>query len=321
MEIKSKKDHQKRRHKKWTLNDYILVGMASLSLIFLFIFNYIPMGGIVLAFKDGNNKLNVFKALFNSKFVGFNNFVEFFNDQKFYEVLTNTLGLNLLRLVICFPMPIIFALLLNEVKHKRFKKAIQSVSIFPHFLSWVIYGGLIISLCDMTTGIFNPILEAFGLSSETNPVNLLTADYFWGLVIISGLIKGVGWGSIIYLAAMTNIDPTLYEAAEIDGANRFQKMLFITLPLIANTITIYLLLQISGLLNNSFEQFYILQNAANISKSEVLSTYIYKSGIIQRKYSFTAAMGLFDSLCGLILLLTSNAISKKLTGRGIYSDE
>lgn len=321
MEIKSKKDHQKRRRKKWTLNDYILVGMASLSLIFLFIFNYIPMGGIILAFKDGNNKLNVFKALFNSKFVGFNNFVEFFNDQKFYEVLTNTLGLNLLRLVICFPMPIIFALLLNEVKHKRFKKAIQSVSIFPHFLSWVIYGGLIISLCDMTTGIFNPILEAFGLSSETNPVNLLTADYFWGLVIISGLIKGVGWGSIIYLAAMTNIDPTLYEAAEIDGANRFQKMLFITLPLIANTITIYLLLQISGLLNNSFEQFYILQNAANISKSEVLSTYIYKSGIIQRKYSFTAAMGLFDSLCGLILLLTSNAISKKLTGRGIYSDE
>lgn len=308
----------KKKKKKWTKNDWILLGMAGISLVFLGVFAYIPMGGVILAFKDGNNKLNVFKAITQSKFVGFENFVEFFHDQKFYDVLSNTLGLNLLRLVICFPMPIIFALLLNEVKHRRFKKVIQSISIFPHFLSWVVFGGLIVAMCDMTTGIFNPILDALGLSSEDNPVNLLTSDYFWGLIIISGLIKGVGWGSIIYLAAITGIDPTLYEAAEIDGANRFQRMFRITLPLISGTITIYLLLQISGLLNNSFEQFYMLQNAANISRSEVLATYIYKQGIIQRKYSYTSAMGLFESFCGLVLLLTSNFVSKKISGRGLY---
>lgn len=308
----------KKKKKKWTKNDWILLGMAGISLVFLGVFAYIPMGGVILAFKDGNNKLNVFKAITQSKFVGFENFVEFFHDQKFYDVLSNTLGLNLLRLLICFPMPIIFALLLNEVKHRKFKKVIQSISIFPHFLSWVVFGGLIVAMCDMTTGIFNPILDALGLSSEDNPVNLLTSDYFWGLIIISGLIKGVGWGSIIYLAAITGIDPTLYEAAEIDGANRFQRMTRITLPLISGTITIYLLLQISGLLNNSFEQFYMLQNAANISRSEVLATYIYKQGIIQRKYSYTSAMGLFESFCGLVLLVTSNFVSKKISGRGLY---
>ena len=308
----------KKKRKKWTKNDWILLAMAGISLIFLGIFAYIPMGGVILAFKDGNNQLNVFKAITTSKFVGFQNFIDFFHDQKFYKVISNTLGLNLLRLVICFPMPIIFALLLNEVKHRRFKKVIQSISIFPHFLSWVVFGGLVIALCDMTTGIFNPILDALKLSSEDDPVNLLTADYFWTIIIISGLIKGVGWGSIIYLAAITGIDPTLYEAAEIDGANRFQKMTRITLPLISGTITIYLLLQISGLLNNSFEQFYMLQNAANMSKSEVLATYIYKMGIIQRKYSYTSAMGLFESFCGLVLLMSSNFISKKISGRGLY---
>ncbi len=308
----------KKIRRKWDKNDWILLAMASLSLVFLGIFAYIPMGGVILAFKDGNNELNVFKAITRSEFVGFQNFIEFFHDQKFYKVISNTLGLNLLRLVICFPMPIIFALLLNEVKHRRFKKVIQSISIFPHFLSWVVFGGLIIALCDMTTGIFNPILYALKLSSEDDPVNLLTADYFWMIIIVSGLIKGVGWGSIIYLAAITGIDPSLYEAAEIDGANRFQKTTRITLPLISGTITIYLLLQISGLLNNSFEQFYMLQNAANMSKSEVLATYIYKMGIIQRKYSYTSAMGLFESLCGFILLISSNFISKKISGRGLY---
>jgi len=309
-----------RKRKVWHSNDWLLFGIAMLGVIFLFIFKYIPMFGIVLAFKNGDNQLNVLRAIFKSDFIGMDNFIAFFNDQKFYDVLANTLGLNLIRLVIGFPLPIIFALLLNEVKHKKFKKVIQSISIFPHFLSWVVFGGLIISLCDMTTGIFNPILEAFGLSSEENPVNLLTADYFWGLVIISGIVKGVGWGSIIYLAAITNIDPTLYEAAEIDGASRFQKMIYVTVPLISSTITIYLLLQISGLLNNSFEQFWMLRNSANISRSEVLSTYVYTTGIVERKYSYTTAINLFDSLCGFILLMASNLISKKMTGRGLYDN-
>jgi putative aldouronate transport system permease protein len=178
--------------------------------------------------------------------------------------------------------------------------------------------GIIIALCDMTTGIMNPLLYLFGIGSRENPINLLTADYFWPLIIIAGLLKGVGWGSVIYLASMTSIDPTLYEAADIDGAGRFRKMFSITIPLIAPTITIYLLLQVSGLLNNSFEQFYVMQNAANLSRSEVLATYIFKTGIIQRRYSYTAALGLFESISGFVLLLTSNFIAKKVGGRGLY---
>jgi putative aldouronate transport system permease protein len=289
-----------------------------LGIVFLIVFAYIPLAGVLLAFKDGDNQLNVLRALFETDFVGLRNFQAFLFDQKFVDVLLNTLGLNLLRLIISFPLPIIFALFLNELKNKRFKKVIQSVSIFPHFLSWVVFGGIIIALCDMTTGIMNPLLYLFGIGSRENPINLLTADYFWPLIIISGLLKGVGWGSVIYLASMTSIDPTLYEVADIDGAGRFRKMFSITIPLIAPTITIYLLLQVSGLLNNSFEQFYVMQNAANLSRSEVLATYIFKTGIIQRRYSYTSALGLFESICGFILLLTSNLIAKKIGGRGLY---
>ena len=154
-----------------------------------------------------------------------------------------------------------------------------------------------------------------------NPVNILTADYFWSLIIITGLIKGVGWGSVIYLAAMTGIDRSLYEAAEIDGAGRFSKMIYITIPLIMPTITIYLLLQISNLLSNSFEQFYMMQNATNLSRSEVLATYIFKTGIIQRRYSYTAALGFFESITGFILLVGANYVAKKISGRGIYSEQ
>lgn len=308
-----------KKKKKWNKNDYTLFIIACLGLAFLFVFCYIPMFGVALAFKDGNNKLNVLNALFLTDWVGFANFIEFFQDQKFFDVLANTLGLNLLRLIICFPLPILFALLLNEVKHKRFKKTVQSVSIFPHFLSWVVFGGIIIALSDMTTGVINPVLYALGIGSRDNPINLQTADYFWATIIISEIIKGVGWGSIIYLAAITNIDPSLYEVAYLDGASRFQKARFITVPMIAPTITVYLLLTISGLLNNSFEQFYILQNAANLTRSEVLATFIYKTGIIQRKYSYTAAIGLFESAISVILLLVSNKISQKLSGRGLFN--
>lgn len=170
----------------------------------------------------------------------------------------------------------------------------------------------------MTTGIINPLLYALGIGSRDNPINLLTADYFWGLMIIVSMIKSVGWGSVIYLAAITSISPEMYEAAQLDGANRFHCAWNITLPSIAPTITVFLLLNISNLLSNSFEQFYILQNPANISRSEVLATYIYQMGMIERKYSYTTAMGLFESCSGIVLMLTANAISKKVAGRGLF---
>lgn len=306
--------------KTWKVSDYELVLMASLSLIFLFVFAYLPMFGVILAFKDGDGEINVLKALLSSDFVGLKNFREFFSDDKFFKVLKNTLGLNLLMLAIEFPAPIIFALFLNEIRHGGYKKAVQTISTFPHFLSWTIFGGIMLAISNVNTGIINPILEFFGLSSPENPVNLASETYTWGMIICSSIVKSVGWGSIIYLAAITGINPELYEAATLDGAGRFQKMLYITLPSIAPTITVFFILRLSNMLDNSFEQFYIFQNGVNLEKSEVLTTYIWKVSIgsQQMRYSYASALSLFNSVIGLILLLLGNFTSKKLTGRGIY---
>lgn len=310
--------NKKALFKKWKGNEIDLYIMAWFGVLFLIVFSYIPMYGVILAFKDADRVLNIQKALFDAKWVGFENFKEFLTDQKFRDVLWNTIGLNTLMLLINFPAPIIFALLMNEVQNKHFKGAVQTVTSFPHFISWIIFGGIFISLTDMTTGVVNPILEALGLSSKTNPVDLRLAQYFWPEMIIISLIKGVGWGSIVYMAAIAGVGQEVYEAAKIDGANRFQVAVKITLPLIAPTITVFLLLNISRLLSNSFEQFYSLQTTANLERSEVLTTYIYSTGFGRRKYSYAAAMGLFDSIISLFLLLVSNFISKKTTGRGLF---
>ena len=309
----------RKKFKRWTSRDVTLFAIACLGIAFLAVFSYTPMFGVVLAFKDGNEVLNVFRAIFMSDWVGFDNFKEFILDPKFVDVILNTLGLNLIMLCINFPAPILFAILLNEVQHSKYKKTIQTISTFPHFVSWVIFGGIVISLTDMTTGIFNPILYALGIGSPNDPINLQTAEYFWATMIITSLIKGVGWGSIIYLAAIAGISPELYEAATIDGANRGQQAWHITLPLIAPTITVFLLLNVSNLLSNSFDQFYVFQNSANLKRSEVLATYIYKTGIIQRQYSYTSALGLFESLVSVVLLVISNILSKRVSGRGIFS--
>lgn len=306
--------------KPWKSTDYELVLMASLSVIFLFIFAYMPMYGITLAFKDGDGQINVLKTLFFGEWVGFDNFKAFLADEKFYQVLGNTLGLNFLMLLIEFPAPIFLALMINEIGHGSYKKVVQSISIFPHFLSWSIFGGIILAISNVNTGILNPILEILGLSSTENPVNLATADYIWTLIIGSSLIKGTGWGSIIYLTAIVGIDPALYEAATIDGAGRFYKMWYITFPSIKPTITLFLILRLSNMLDNSFEMFYIFQNGANLTKSEVLTTYIWKMSIgsSDRRFSYSSALGLFNSIIGFILLLVGNFTSKKLTGKGVF---
>lgn len=308
----------KRNQSIWTTGDITVLCMAGAGVIFLFVFAYLPMFGMVLAFKKCDYQLNLLDALLNAPWSLTENFRAFFTDPKFVDVLLNTVLLNLLMLLINFPAPILFALLINEVRHKMFKKCVQTVTNFPHFISWVIFGGLIIAMTDMTMGVFNPILEAFGLSSRDKPVNLQTAEFFWATVILSSLIKGVGWGSIVYLAAISGIDATLYEAADLDGANRFQKMRYVTLPCIAPTITVFLLLSVSNLLDNSFDQFYILQNSLNLSRSEVITTYVYKTGMAERRYSYASALGLFNSVVSLLLLYLSNRLSKHFTGRGIF---
>lgn len=314
-------DAQKPKNEKpWNRDDYQLFIGAFLGIAFLFVFSFVPMFGIVLAFQNGDRSMNIINTIFTAEFVGLDNFKAFLYDAQFMNILLNTVCLNLLMLFINFPAPIIFALFVNEISCKKFMKTVQATTIFPHFLSWTVFGGIVLALIHPTTGLVNPILELFGLSDPADPVNLQTARYTWVTIIISSLIKNTGWSSIIYLAAISGIDGMLYEAAEIDGAGRFRKMISITLPSISSTITIYLLLNISRLLTNSFEQFYIFQNGVNLSRSEVLTTYIYKMGIGSdiRRFSYTTAIGFFESVIGMLLLVISNAISKKISGRGIF---
>lgn len=303
--------------KKWTSKDIQLFCMAGLCVPFLIVFAYLPMSGIVLAFKDGNKSLNVIRALFEANWT-LNNFTMLFNDTLFWEVFFNTLNINILLLLINFPIPIIFALLLNEIRCDRLKKGIQTVANFPHFLSWVIYGGIVIALTNATTGVVNPILNFFRISSLENPVDLNLAEYFYPKIIISTIIKGTGWGAIIYIAAISGINPEINEAAVVDGANRFKIAIKITLPLIKATITIFLLLNISHLLSNSFEQFYVFQTTQNLSRTRVLSTYIYTLSFTYRNYSTATALSLFEGVLMLGLLIFSNFTSKKISGRGIF---
>lgn len=290
--------------------------MASLGFVFLLVFNYAPMFGIALAFKKGDYVIDIKDAIFNSDSAGLENFAKFLTDPEFKDVVINTLGMNMLSLIITFPAPIIFALLINEVKNKAFKRVTQTVSYFPFFLSWIVFGGIILNMLDSQTGIVNDILVSLKLVEE--PINFGKSEYFWGLIIVTGLIKGVGWGSIIYLAAIAGIDKSMYEAADIDGANRWSKMLFITLPSILPTITVYLILAVSGILNSGFDQIWIFRNQMNLDRSEVIDTYVYQYGILKKRHSYATAIGLVKSLVAFVLLIFSNTLSKKLTGRGIY---
>jgi putative aldouronate transport system permease protein len=291
--------------------------MAMAGVLFLFVFAYVPMGGIAIAFKEMDYSLNMIKALKEKPFVGFKNFGIFFKDKQFIDIIFNTLGLNILQLLITFPAPIIFALLLNEIQHNGFTKFIQTITYFPYFISWVVFGGIVLSMISVDGGIINDILVNLHITKERIAF-ASKPQYFWGIVIISSLIKGLGWGAVIYIAAIVGVDQTIYDSAVIDGANRFQRAVKITIPCIAGTITVMLLLSISGLLNSSFDQIYILQNPLNISRSEVLDTFIYKTGITQRRYSYTTAIGLFKSAVSLILLLTSHLFSKRIMGRGLF---
>ena len=303
---------------KWTKNKIQLFIMASFGVLFLLVFAYTPMFGITLAFKDGDKELNILEVILHGEWVGFDNFEMFFNDYRFKDILFNTIGLNLLMLCINFPAPIIFALILSEIRHKSYQRTIQSIAIFPTFLSWVVYGGILLSLMDSNLGIFTPILRSLKVIGPNDAIELGGAEYAWATISISSLMKGTGWASVIYTAAILGVDPELYEAAKLDGAGRFRSMISITLPSISPMITVSLLLSISGLLNNSFEHINVFKNVMNVSKAEVIATYVYDQGISGRLYSYTTAVGLFQSAVALVLLTISNLVSKKVTGKGLY---
>lgn len=305
------------KKKKWSKNDFILLAMAMLSVVFLAVFAYAPLYGLILAFKGGDGYLNILHAINRAPYVGLDNFRDFLRDPDFRDIISNTLGLNIIQLLINFPAPIIFAILMSELISDKFKKKVQTITFFPHFISWVIFGGIFLSLLDYETGIVNVLLVDLGIVKQ--PVDILGGEqYFWGLIVITSLIKGLGWGSIIYVAAISGIPQELYEAAKMDGANRFQKIIHITIPSIAPTIVLFFILSIAGILNNGIEHLWVFQNANNIVRSEVLDTFIYKYGIPQWRYSYATAIGMLKSIISLGLLVGSNAVLKKITGRGIY---
>lgn len=282
------------------------------TLIFLFIFSYIPMYGIIVAFKD----YSVFTGLAGSNWVGFKYFIEFFTDSNLGDVLRNTLCINLLALVFSFPAPILLALLLNELKVGLFKKTAQTVSYLPYFLSWVIFGGIFMEILS-PSGVLNAALSALGILSE--PYNFMAhGEHFYAIFTVISIIKGVGYNSILFVAAIAGVDQEMYEAAEIDGCTRIQKMWYITLPAIMGTVVIMLIFQISNILNTGFEQILIFQNSLNMAYTETLDTYVYKIGMMQSRFSYATAVGLLKSVIAVVLLLAANKTSKKITDKGLF---
>jgi putative aldouronate transport system permease protein len=296
---------------RWYNQRYLQI-MALLGALWMIIFNYIPMYGIIIAFKN----YNLITSFTNAPWAGLEHFRAFFEDEELANIIRNTLGISLIKLLVGFPLPIIFALFLNELRSLRFKKAVQTISYLPHFLSWVILGGILATwLADI--GIINKLLLALNLIHE--PISYLAEpSYFWTIVISSDIWKELGWSAIIYIAAMAGVSPELYEAATIDGAGRFQKMMYVTLPCIKGTIVILFILTVSGLLNSNFDQILVLKNQLNDSASNVIDIYVYKTGISQGRFSYSAAVGLIKSIIALFLLLMANSVSKRLSQTSLF---
>lgn len=291
-----------------------LYALLALPLLYLLIFKYIPMIYIQIAFKKYSIVESVWKLPLAANH-GFEYFIKAFKSKDFILALRNTVGLNLLDLVIGFPAPIIFALILNELCFKRFKKVVQTIAYMPHFLSWVIIYGLALQLFAPSTGFVNMILNNLGMAS----IPFLDESRHWVATYIGlGVWQNFGWGSIVYLAAIAGISPELYEAASVDGAGRFKKMWHITLPGIKPTIVVLLVMNLGNILGSNFDRPFALQNNLVMDVANVLSTYVYKVGIKGLQFSLTTAVGLFQSVVGVFFLLTANWISRKLGERGIW---
>ena len=281
------------------------------AILYYIIFHYIPLYGVQIAFKDFIFR----KGIWGSPWVGLQNFTDLFAYESFRQVFINTLVLSFYKLIWGFPVPILFAILLNEIRHIRFKKAIQTISYLPHFVSWVVLGGLFMQFLSPSTGPFNIMLQSVGIK----PIYFLAdSTWFRSVLVSTSIWKGVGWGSIIYLATLAGISPELYEAAYIDGANRFQCIRHITLPSLVPVITIMLIFAMGGLINDDFDQVFNLYNPAVYKVGDVLSTYIYRVGLVDMKYSFATAVGLFKNIIAFLLIVLANSVSKKINEYGIW---
>lgn len=285
-----------------------LVLMSVPFILWLFIFKYLPLWGWTIAFQD----FKPAKGFFNQRWVGFEHFSFLFQDERFLSVLRNTLAMSSINLVLGFVTAIVLALLLNEVRHVYFKRVVQTVSYLPHFISWVVAASIVQSTLS-PDGIINQMMIWLGWVDKGNEILFLgIGEYFWGIFGASSVWKDVGWNTIVYLAAMTMIDPAQYEAAKIDGANRFQRIGYVTLPGIKPVIIVLLIMQIGHLLEAGFEPQYLLGNGMNVDYSEVIDIFVLKYGIAQGNFSLSVAAGMFKTVVSFILLFAANYLAKRM---------
>ncbi|MFA6935091.1 MAG: ABC transporter permease subunit [Sphaerochaetaceae bacterium] len=285
--------------------------MLILPVAYFIIFKYLPMFGNVLAFR----RFRPGMSLYGTEWVGFRYFKMFLGDTAFWQAFRNTITLSLLNLALTFPLPIIFAVLLNEVQHWAFKKIVQTVSYMPRFISTVVVIAIMGELFSPSSGLINNLRSTFGLG----PIYFMNEpEYFRPLYIFSGAWQYTGWTAIIYLASISGINSELYEAAEIDGANRFQQVFSVTLPSILPTIMVMLILEVGRLLSLGFEKILLMYTPSNSAVSDIIDTLVYRVGLANQNYSYATAIGLFSGIIGVFLVAGANALSKRLTGDGIY---
>ena len=280
-------------------------------LIYYLIFHYGPMYGLVIAFKD----YRPIQGIFGSEWAGLAKFKEIFESPLFFRALKNTLNISVQSIIFSFPAPIILALLINEIENIRFKRVVQSISYMPHFISLVVVAGMIrVFVSDV--GFINRITTALGMTTGENMLSV--KEYFVPIYVISGLWQEVGWGTIIYLSALSSIDKELYEAATVDGANKFQQVIRITIPGIMSTIIMLFVLKIGGLMSVGYEKIILLYNPVIYDSADVISSFVYRKGLLEADYSFSTAVGIFNSVINFILLITANWISRKFDESSIW---
>ena len=281
------------------------------GILYYIIFHYAPMAGIVIAFKD----FDIFSGIWSSEWVGFDHFRQLFGSDAFFRVFRNSLCVSFYKLAVCFPVPIVLAIMLNEVRNRKFQRTLQTVVYLPYFLSWVVIAGIVTNLLSPSDGIVNVLIKALGGA----PVNFLASkEKFRTILVLSDLWHGMGWNTIIFLAALTNIDPQLYEAARIDGAGKLQQILHITLPGLKSTIIVLLLMKIGNLMNNGFEQIFLLYNPNVYEVADVFETYVYRIGLVDTRYDFATAVGLFKSCISFVMLVCANKLARVFRERGIF---
>lgn len=282
-----------------------LQSMAILGVVYMLIFNFVPIYGLTIAFKN----YSVISGIGGSEWIGLENFKIIIQDKYFWESVINTFGISAIKLSVGFVLPIIIAILIFELKWTPFKKLVQTITYLPHFLSWIILGGMLITWMS-SNGMMNDMLGAIGIKSNTN--HMLDANKYWVIAALSDVWKEAGWGTILYLATMSKIDPTYYEAAEIDGASRIRKIWSITLPSLGNILALNLILSVAGLFNSNLDQTLVLMNSQNQPKAEVINSYVFRVGLSQGDFAYATAVGLGVSVISVILLVGANVVTKKL---------